>query len=201
MTSITTLLFDIGGVVTFANWKDIYAAFAQRVNIPPSVVTNYHHEHLPKLLTGEISFEQFLHAMRSRGANEENLGALWVEEGVHRTTVNTELLTIIDALRREDYRLAVLTNATESRTKVDEILKIYDHFDDVFISHIEGKRKPDPSFYLSALQKMEMRPEESVFIDDQEKNVTAAEALGMRGIVYTDNASLFSELEKLGVRI
>jgi len=47
-----------------------------------------------------------------------------------------------------------------------------------------------------ALDKAGVQPEEAVFVDDQKKNVEAAEALGMHGIVFQDADRLKTQLDK-----
>ncbi len=82
---------------------------------------------------------------------------------------------------------------------MDQDLKLYDHFDYSVLSCKEHLKKPDPEFYKIALAKADVRPEEAVFIDDKEKCITAARELGMKGILYSGNAKLVEELEKVGV--
>ena len=44
--------------------------------------------------------------------------------------------------------------------------------------------KPEPEIYRRAAERIGLAPEACVFVDDAEVNVRAAEALGMRGVVY-----------------
>ncbi|WP_306366250.1 HAD family phosphatase [Nocardiopsis sp. CC223A] len=67
-------------------------------------------------------------------------------------------------------------------------------FDEVVISGEVGMRKPEPRIYLHTCQRIGLRPEECVFIDDLEHNVRTAEELGMTGILHTDVATTTREL-------
>jgi HAD superfamily hydrolase (TIGR01509 family) len=60
-----------------------------------------------------------------------------------------------------------------------------DLFDVVVDSEIAGVKKPDPAIFRVALEAIDCRPEQCVFIDDKPANVEAAERLGMMGIVYS----------------
>ena len=60
-------------------------------------------------------------------------------------------------------------------------------FDQVFTSGHVGKRKPDLEFYRHVLQKINMAPEETLFLDDKVENVLAARSLGITGIVFDQN--------------
>ncbi len=59
--------------------------------------------------------------------------------------------------------------------------------------------KPDPRIFHLFFKTHGVDPAEAVYIDDMEKNVETAIAMGMHGIVFTDPASLRRELAKLGL--
>lgn len=72
-----------------------------------------------------------------------------------------------------------------------------DVFDQMVISAEVGLMKPDPRIYLLALQKLNARADESVFIDDMLVNVEAARSLGMTGIHFTHPERVLEELQAL----
>lgn len=61
-------------------------------------------------------------------------------------------------------------------------------FDEVFtlkiVSGEVGCRKPDPAIFALALEKLPCPPEQCLFIDNSEKNVLAAQAAGMRAVLF-----------------
>jgi HAD superfamily hydrolase (TIGR01509 family) len=57
-----------------------------------------------------------------------------------------------------------------------------------------GVKKPDARIYRRAMEWASVRPEEILFIDDLEKNVHAAIALGMQGIQFVSAAQMREEL-------
>ena len=69
-------------------------------------------------------------------------------------------------------------------------------FDSVVISGEVGMRKPEERIYLHTCEQLGLAPEECVFIDDLEHNVTTAESLGMTGILHTDVDSTRAELDR-----
>ena len=70
-------------------------------------------------------------------------------------------------------------------------------FDTVVISGEVGMRKPEPEIFLHAAATLGLEPEECVFIDDVQANVTAAMACGMAGVHHTDAAVTAGELGAL----
>ena len=59
-----------------------------------------------------------------------------------------------------------------------------DMFDAVVISSEVGMRKPEPQIFLHAAELLGLTPQECVFIDDIEANITAAEQVGFTGVLH-----------------
>ena len=94
-------------------------------------------------------------------------------------------------VRRSGARTALLSNSWGNGYPREHFS---DTFDEVVISGEVGMRKPEPRIYLLTCQRIGLRPQECVFIDDLERNVRAAEELGMTGILHTDVATTTREL-------
>jgi epoxide hydrolase-like predicted phosphatase len=198
---IKTILFDIGGVITHTDFNAIYSNFALRIGLKPQVVIQYHKQHMDDLLLGKITIEQFWQDMKNSGGNSSlDFKNIWIDEGIKNREIDNELLEIIRELRKK-YSVGTLTNLTESRFIIDEQANLYSNFDYEVLSCKEHLQKPDPDFYHLALAKTSARPEEAIFIDDKEKCVQAANALGINGIIYINNSQLLEDLKNLGVDI
>jgi HAD superfamily hydrolase (TIGR01509 family) len=72
-------------------------------------------------------------------------------------------------------------------------------FERVLASHHLGVRKPDPAFFAALLARVGARPDEAVFVDDREVNVTAAEQQGIRSHRFVDAPTLRGWLVDVGV--
>ena len=72
-------------------------------------------------------------------------------------------------------------------------------FDGRVVSGEEKTRKPFPEFYQRLLTRYNVKPEEAIFIDDNLRNVKAAEELGIRSIHFTGAAALEKELKTLNL--
>jgi epoxide hydrolase-like predicted phosphatase len=70
-------------------------------------------------------------------------------------------------------------------------------FDAVVISGEVGMRKPEPEIYRYTCQKLKLRPEEAVFVDDLAHNVDAAAAVGMLAVRHTSYEQTVAELSAL----
>ena len=49
-----------------------------------------------------------------------------------------------------------------------------------------GLAKPDPAIYNKFLELLNVQPPEAIFVDDLQKNIDAANALGIHGIRFRD---------------
>ncbi len=72
-------------------------------------------------------------------------------------------------------------------------------FDGRVVSGEEMTRKPFPEFYQRLLDRYNVKPEDAIFIDDNLRNVKAAEGLGISSIHFTGAADLEKELAKLSI--
>lgn len=70
-------------------------------------------------------------------------------------------------------------------------------FDAIVISGEVGMRKPEPEIFTHVLDLLGVRPQETVFVDDLEHNVAAAQELGLVGVHHTSYASTAAALEEL----
>ena len=76
-----------------------------------------------------------------------------------------------------------------------------DWFDGIVISGDVRAAKPDRRIYEALLERYGLRPDTVVFIDDVAENVAAAEALGIRSILFTDAPALRRELAGVGLPV
>jgi HAD superfamily hydrolase (TIGR01509 family) len=105
----------------------------------------------------------------------------------------------LDLIRRlhGSYKLAVLSNSPPGLLRWLTDWGILELFDVVFCSGDEGVMKPDPRAFQVTLERLGVKPEEAVFIDDTMGHVNAALKLGLHGIHFTTSAALEEQLGKL----
>ncbi|KAJ2702459.1 hypothetical protein FB645_004278 [Coemansia sp. IMI 203386] len=96
---------------------------------------------------------------------------------------NKAVVDLIRELRRSGYRVAALTNNFKDDPTGDMRDSLFDDLFDHFVESSDvGLRKPDPRFYLHACNLLDVRPAETVFLDDIGKNLRAADRLGMAAV-------------------
>ncbi len=93
-----------------------------------------------------------------------------------------------------------LTNwSAETWPKAVERFEFLSWFDGILVSGQEKMKKPDPAIYQAICKKYALEAETCLFIDDNHRNIVAAQNLGLQTIHFTTPESLAEELGKLGL--
>lgn len=113
------------------------------------------------------------------------------------TIINTELVDYVKQLMK-NYKIVCLSNGTREWT----LRVIIDHgltelFDEVVLSGDLGIVKPSPEIYTYTLEKLYITADQAILVDDREVNIEAAEALGIRSLLFSDTKTFIAEFEKL----
>ena len=108
---------------------------------------------------------------------------------------------IFEALKRSNrYKFYALTNwSAETFPIALEQFEFFKWFDGIVVSGQEKTRKPFPEFYHLLLERYKVNPKEALFIDDNIRNVEAAQKLGINSIQFHHPDQLKSELESLNL--
>ena len=198
---IKTIMFDMGNVVVRTDFDTLYAKFASRMRIPARFVRNFRNKHVADLTLGQTPWKQFQKDMEKAVRRPlPTFNKVWLEEGLKVRTNNEPLLQIIATLRKH-YTVGAVTNLNEGRWLIDKKTRLYANFDYTVLSCRDHVKKPDPAFYHLALSRADARPDESILVDNKTEYIVGAEELGMKTILYTDNAHLLKSLQQFGVSV
>ncbi len=113
-----------------------------------------------------------------------------------------ENVEVLRKLEHSEYELFGLTNW--SAETFPYALANYDFFNafkgKIVVSGTEKLIKPDKKIWEVLLERYHLKPEESVFIDDNPKNIEVAKTLGFMTVHITEGTNLEEELRSLGIR-
>ena len=104
---------------------------------------------------------------------------------------------LLAELREAGVEMHLLSNYPTWFEIIEEKLGLSRYASWRFVSCKTGYRKPHPEAYLGAARSLGVSPQSCVFVDDREKNCSAAVAIGMRAIRFTDGQQLRRELAEL----
>lgn len=180
MGSIKAVLFDMDGVLIEAkDWH--YESLNKALGLFGMEISRYDHlvtyDGLPTkrkldMLTMEKGLAKELHPF------VYEMKQLYTMEIVY-TKCKPQFYHeyALSKLKSQNYKIAVCSNAI--RNSVEVMLKkaaLYDYLD-FFISNQDvTKGKPDPEMYNTAIKRLNLRPEECMIIEDNEKGIQAARA-------------------------
>ena len=98
------------------------------------------------------------------------------------------------------YKIYALTNWSAELFPIAlERYEFLHWFDGRVVSGEEKTRKPFPEFYQLILDRFQLIPEETLFIDDNLRNAEAGEKIGLKTIRFHTPSQLKNELIELGI--
>lgn len=101
---------------------------------------------------------------------------------------------------KKHYPLYLISNTNALHfTHIKKNFKLLRHFKRLFPSHEVGARKPDSKIYRRVLKKIQLRPQEVVFIDDMKSFIRGARRVGIHAILFKTRTRLIQDLRKLGI--
>jgi 2-haloacid dehalogenase len=98
------------------------------------------------------------------------------------------------------YKIYALTNWSAELFPIAlERYEFLHWFDGKVVSGEEKMRKPFPEFYQLILNRFHLKPQQTLFIDDNVRNAKAAENIGIKTIIFSSPSQLKKELIQSGI--
>ncbi|TAJ12084.1 HAD family phosphatase [Marinilabiliaceae bacterium JC017] len=196
LNNIRTIIFDLGGVVLDIYPERTVQAFDNLgIRDAASWVGNGHHKALfHDLEVGKISEKVFYDEVRSLVKDKLSTEAIKLAWNAMIGTISLERIGIIERLRATR-SVFLLSNTNVIHHKhFDAMAAKYDSlsdlFDKVYYSYEMGLSKPDSAIFQQVLSENQLKPEETLFLDDSTKNIEVAQAMGMQAVLITPNEGM-----------
>lgn len=143
--------------------------------------------------SGLISFDDFITGV----ADLSHISKEAAYEEIERNPVYEALFDYIETELKPVYKLGMLSNAGANFLPTLFSDKQIALFDAVALSFETGFIKPNEEAYQIICDRLDVEPEACVFLDDQERFVTAAREFGMQAIQFQDFEQARAELEQI----
>jgi 2-haloacid dehalogenase len=198
---LTAVVFDIGGVLLDWDPRRLYRKLfddeAEMDRFLSEVCTmEWHHAHdlgvapeetSPPLIAAHPEYAEEIWAWTQR--TEEMVGGP-IEGSVE----------ILHSLKAAGVPCYALTNM-ETWTFPDrrERYPFLRELDGALVSGFEGVAKPDPRVFELLLERFDLEPTKTVFIDDSRTNVEAAREVGLQAVQFESPERLRETLEHAGL--
>ena len=199
---ITTIFFDIGGVLLNIHPERTFQYLSDCIDTEPDDIKNnfpwdVHNDYEKGRLTNKEWFIAFKDSFPQPCClKESDFWHAWqLLLGEEKRTVQL-LKTLSDT-----YFTWLLSNTNPKHIQ-DEIEKRYlfpQLIDGAVYSFNVGLRKPHKEIYLTAAELAGTKPANSIFIDDMAENIDAATEVGFIGIQYFSSEQLIEDLTQLGI--
>lgn len=111
-----------------------------------------------------------------------------------------DTVKLLEELQRDGPPVYALTNFSAGKWSIAvEQWPFLGTFDGVVVSGEEGVTKPDPRIYQILLDRFELEPGATFYVDDQLQNVEQARAMGLQAELFRDAETLRRQLSTRGV--
>lgn len=111
-----------------------------------------------------------------------------------------ESVAILGELKAKGEKVYAITNFSREKWAESVIrFPFLGSFDGVIVSAHERLLKPQPEIYQTLLERYGLGASDCIFVDDSEKNVKGARAVGMQAVHFVEPIDLRAELKGLGV--
>ncbi len=153
-------------------------------------------------LDGGRPFEKAAAELSEKFPEYAHLISAWGERfGETITDPISGVHALVEALDARGVPLFAITNFSADFWPpfFDQERAFFRRFRDIVVSGEVRLLKPDPAIYYLALDRFRLRPDQALFVDDRLINVEAAEAVGMRGHLFTSAEDLEARLQAEGL--
>ena len=195
-----TVIFDYGEVISLSQSAADREAIRALADIDAEPFWRAYFTHRDGLDQGGAGVAAYWRAIA------DEVGAQWDDARVHELwaadfrswlSINPGTIEVLADLKAGGTRLALLSNAGADFGSYFRYGPLGDFFAACYVSGELNLLKPHAEIYQHVLADLGITAADAVFIDNREKNVRGAEAVGITGHVFTDAGTLRVFLESL----
>lgn len=192
------IVFDLGGVVVDWNPKRVLDNYPGNKSLPISLFEKgFFQTYWTEFDRGTVTQDILVQQMADFSGCPYNECWDFIEYIKHSLVDIPETLHLIKRLSEEGYRLFCLSNMSVEFYDYLKVRKVFTYFEGQVISALEHTVKPEEAIYRIVLDRFGLIPEETLFIDDLQHNLDAAEALGIRTVSFADRDKGYVQIERI----
>jgi putative hydrolase of the HAD superfamily len=197
-----TVIFDYGEVISLTPSAADRAAIAKLAGVPaddPAFWNAYfaHRDGLDQGTAGAAAYWRAIAADIAAEWDEARVHELWAADFRSWLSINPAVIEVLADLREGGTRLALLSNAGPDFGSYFRHGPLGDFFAGVYVSGELGLLKPHAAIFEHVLADLRITAAAAVFIDNRDRNVAGARALGITGHVFTGVPDLRAFLASL----
>lgn len=182
---IKNIIFDLGNVIINYNQEKIISNFAKSKEESIFIKEQIFNSPEWKLLDlGEITNNEAIIRIKERNNSKYiNLTEVFLHEWYKIQPINEDIVRIARKLKEANYNIYVLSNMANETFEYFKDIDFFKLCDGIVISAKEKIKKPDEKVFRILLDRYNLKPEECLFIDDDDtnKSYVTANSIGICG--------------------
>lgn len=204
MAKRKTIYWDIGGVLLTNGWDENQRArVLGKYGVDMSETEPRHHQENSPWERGEITAQEYFERTVFFKPRDFTFEEVWADVKAESALLHAECFDILRSLADAgDHMLAVLSNESRElnayRYAKWELKTYFEYF---VSSCYVGLLKPDLPMYRMALDLAQTRPQDTIFIDDRERNTLPAASLGIDAIQFASPRQLRDEFIRREIEV
>lgn len=194
--TIKAVVFDIGGVLEIIDDSIFPGPWPQRLGLTDAEFAARLDGLAGSPVLGEVTWPEVLEHWRVRlGLDEVEAHAIAAD--FWRWYAGTLDQSLFDwfAAQRAHRKTGILSNSGPGAREHERHHGFEDITDDLVYSHEVGLMKPDPRVFVLTAQRLGVRPDEVLFLDDVPGHVEAAHAAGWHAVLHTSTPDSIAAME------
>jgi len=197
LAGYSTILFDFGGVLAEEGFREGLKVIGHKCGLDPEEIYRAGKTvvYASGYVVGAVSETRFWNEFRHQtgiSASDHELRC----EILSRFVPRPEMMAAVRNLRKIGYTVAILSDQTNWLDELNEKYRFFPDFDRVFNSYHHGRTKKDPQFFVDVLEKLDVPPQDVLFLDDDQGNLQRALVTGVRGILVEESTNALRNLSE-----
>lgn len=189
---IKNIVLDVGGILFDDSKSNIEKLLHKNCD---AIYKKAYGGNFKQCLIGNMSMKEHLELLKD---DEDYLDVKYLFQNLSLSMpLMKENYEYIKGLKEKGYHLYLLSNITEDSFQyIDEVLDLKELVDGGVYSYQEHVKKPEHTIYQTVLKRFHLDPKETIFFDDQLKNVVAANESGLPSIEFQSIETIKNFIEK-----
>ena len=206
--TIKTIIFDFGGVITNSPIEG-FKLLEEKHGYDKGLITNINMNNpddnaWAKSERGEIDIYTFLEEFEKEALEiGQKIDAREILQQLYGSMRENMINKIKLLSTSKKYKLICLTNVLKGvdiftpKERIEKVKRVMSYFDIIYESYKLNMRKPETRIYQYILNEINIKPEETIFLDDLGMNLKPARQLGINTIKVVNPIDAINELDQI----
>jgi HAD superfamily hydrolase (TIGR01509 family) len=201
MKTISTMIFDIGGVLITPAEKVTPFILSQMFDIPIDIALQKYNLALPTLRTGKMTVERLAREISLNFPPKIEISdfeKVYIDFYKKQALIDNSVNKILEKLNSK-YKTVAFSNMNDLHAKYNDHRHLFSNFHKVYLSSVTGLVKPDRDAFEHICRDLDVSPQECFFVDDKRENTEMGILLGMETYLFDSTLKLNGYLTKNGL--